>query len=224
MRSERYWWNRIIRHLVLASAATCICWIIYVVLPPPDVRHRWSMALAYASLFYLVLSLTIGPYRMWRKLANPTSFDLRRDIGIWAGLLAVLHTVVGLTVHSRGQMWRYFFQKLSPLQVHTSLFGLANYTGTIAFLIFLILLLISNDLALRTLGARWKSIQRWTYFGTGLTVIHGIAYQWVERRQMKWVTIFAAMTAVALGFQLAGFVSTRSKRSKAASRVKLKVS
>lgn len=209
----QYWWNRLVRHLVLAATALCGCWTIYVCLPPPDVRHRLSMALAYTALSYLAVAMGIGPYRVWRNMPNPISFDLRRDIGIWAGLLASLHTAVGLTVHLRGRMWEYFFRELRPLQVQTSLFGFANYTGGVAVLIFLVLLLISNDLSLRTLGtARWKSVQRWSYAGAGLTVIHGIEYELVEKRQIRWIIIFAVITAVALGFQFTGFVSTRRKR------------
>jgi DMSO/TMAO reductase YedYZ heme-binding membrane subunit len=61
--------------------------------------HRLSLASAYVAVIYLAISLALGPYRIWRKLPNPISFDLRRDIGIWVGLLAILHTAVGLTVH-----------------------------------------------------------------------------------------------------------------------------
>jgi hypothetical protein len=30
---------------------------------------------------------------------QPVSFDLRRDIGIWTGILGVVHTAIGLTAH-----------------------------------------------------------------------------------------------------------------------------
>jgi methionine sulfoxide reductase heme-binding subunit len=48
--------------------------MIYALLPPPDVRHRVSMASAYVAVIYLVVSLAIGPYHVWRKLPNPISF------------------------------------------------------------------------------------------------------------------------------------------------------
>jgi sulfoxide reductase heme-binding subunit YedZ len=51
-------------------------------------------------------------------------------------------------------MWMYFFAKLHPLQLQKTQFGFANYTGLIAALLFLGLLLISNDLSLRSFGTQ----------------------------------------------------------------------
>src|SRR6266851_1364914 len=74
-------WNRLLRHMLLAVAALCIGSAIYALLPAPDLRHRISLASAYVAIIYLAISLALGPYRIWRKLPNPISFDLRRDIG-----------------------------------------------------------------------------------------------------------------------------------------------
>ncbi|HEY6376696.1 MAG TPA: hypothetical protein VIX90_14335, partial [Edaphobacter sp.] len=104
----RYWPRRIARHLVLAFLAVIFTALFYLATAPPDVRHRASMATAYSSLVFLVATLALGPWNIIRHRSNPVSFDLRRDLGIWAGLLALLHTVVGLTVHLRGRMWMYF--------------------------------------------------------------------------------------------------------------------
>jgi sulfoxide reductase heme-binding subunit YedZ len=188
--------------------------MIYALLPPPDVRHRVSMASAYVAIIYLVISLAIGPYRVSRNLPNPISFDLRRDIGIWVGLLATLHTIVGLTVHLRGRMWMYFLKTLHPPRFQMSLFGFANYVGAIATLVFLLLLLISNDLSLGSLGtSRWKYIQRWSYIASALTVIHGFAYQYVEKRETGWVAVLAVAAVVATSVQIVGLVLVRRARS-----------
>lgn len=211
---NRYWWNRLLRHMLLAVAALCIGSEIYALLPPPDFRHRISLASAYVAIIYLAISLALGPYRIWRKLPNPISFDLRRDIGIWVGLLASLHTVVGLTVHLRGRMWMYFLEQLHPVRVQKSLFGLANYLGVAAMLIVLVLVLISNDLSVRRLGtARWKSVQSWSYVAAGLTVIHGLVYQFVEKRQAGWVAVVLVIVALATGLQLTGFLLVRRART-----------
>ena len=207
---SRYWRNRLIRHVQLGITALSISAGIYAELPPPDVRHRVSMASAYVAIIYLVASLGIGPYRVWRKTPNPVSLDLRRDIGIWAGLLAVLHTVVGLTVHMRGRMWMYFLEKLHPPRIQISVFGFANYLGGIATLLFLLLLLISNDLSLRRLGTlRWKSIQRWSYIAFALIVIHGFAYQYVEKRDAAWVAAIVGALVLVAVVQIVGFVLVR---------------
>lgn len=45
---------------------------------------------------------------------HPTSFDLRRDVGIWTGVLAIVHTAI-VTVHLRGRMWMDCFKALQAL-------------------------------------------------------------------------------------------------------------
>lgn len=173
-----------------------------------------SLASAYVALIYLALSLSLGPYRVWRKLSNPISFDLRRDLGIWVGLLAFVHTIIGLMVHLRGRMWMYFLASLSPIRMQTSWFGLANYLGGMATLIFVLLLAISNDISLRELGTkRWKSVQRCSYVAAMLTVVHGFAYQFVEKRRIDWVIVLALLVCLTLGLQFVGFSIVRRKRS-----------
>src|ERR1700676_4612371 len=93
---NNYWLRRFGRHFVLVTVAVAIVCLAYAATPPPDVRHRLSMATAYAGLLFLAISLWLGPWNVLRRRPNPTSFDLRRDVGIWTGILAILHTVVGL--------------------------------------------------------------------------------------------------------------------------------
>jgi methionine sulfoxide reductase heme-binding subunit len=104
-------------------------------------------------------------------------------------------------------MWMYFFKRLHPLRLQDTQFGLANFTGLAAALLFLMLLAISNDLSLRTLKtSRWKSLRRWTYVAFVLTAVHGIAYQSIEKRHVPWVLVSSVvMIAVAVG-QILGFV------------------
>jgi DMSO/TMAO reductase YedYZ heme-binding membrane subunit len=69
------------------------------------------------------------------------------------------------------------------------------------------LLAISNDLSLRSLGTRrWKSLQRWTYAALVLTAAHGIAYQIVEKRHLPWVLIFTALLIAIAAIQVFGFL------------------
>jgi sulfoxide reductase heme-binding subunit YedZ len=212
MPKDTYWLRRFRRHLVLAAAAFAIVCLAYAATPPPDVRHRLSMATAYAGLFVLAVSLLLGPWNVLRRRPNPTSFDLRRDVGIWTGILAIVHTGIGLTVHLRGRMWMYFFKALHPLHLQNTQFGFANFTGLAAALLFLMLLAISNDFSLRTLKAnRWKSLQRWTYVAFVLTAAHGIAYQLIEKRHVPWVLFFALVTAAAASAQILGFVQVQRR-------------
>lgn len=210
MPRSTYWNHRFNRHLTLAAGAVAITCVVYAATPPPDIRHRLSMATAYAGLIFLAVSLWLGPWNVLRRRPNPISFDLRRDAGIWTGILAILHTVIGLTVHLRGRMWMYFFKSIHPLYLQNTQFGFANFTGLAAALLFLMLLAISNDLSLRALKTnRWKSLQRWTYVAFILTAAHGIAYQLIERRHEPWILVFALVMAAVAAGQILGYVQVQ---------------
>jgi len=205
-----YWVRRSMRHGILAAIATLFTSLAYAATPPPDFRHRLSTATAYAGLIFLAACLWLGPWNVLRRRPNPISSDFRRDVGIWTGILAILHTAIGLTVHLRGRMWMYFFKQLHPLRLQSTQFGFANFAGLGSALLFLMLLALSNDLSLRWLGRRrWKSLQRWTYAALVLTAAHGIAYQLVEKRPWPWVLIFATLLAAVTAFQITGFLKTR---------------
>jgi sulfoxide reductase heme-binding subunit YedZ len=168
------------------------------------------MGTAYAALCFLAASIMLGPWKVFRRRQIPVSYDLRRDVGIVTGILALLHTSIGLTVHLRGRMWMYFFKSLHPLRVQAGAFGSANYTGLVAAALFAMLLAISNDWSLRALGTpRWKSLQRWTYAAFALTLAHAILFQWVEKRTAPWILFFAASVLVAIAAQSLGYLQRR---------------
>src|SRR5947209_20275555 len=91
-----YWRRRILRHGWMAGLAALMFVLAYVLIPSPDTRHRVSMASAYTALAFLVASLSLGPWNVLRSRPNPVSFDLRRDPGICARLIAIFHTREGL--------------------------------------------------------------------------------------------------------------------------------
>ncbi len=161
----------------------------------PDIVFRLSMATAYTGLALLGGTLLLGPLNLWRKRTNPVSTDLRRDLGIWAGIVGLLHVLIGLQVHFRGRMWLYFLPEAGFGPRHDP-FGLANYAGLGAALILAVLLALSNDLSLRRLGAkRWKALQRWNYGLLLLVVFHGVVYQILENREPPYVLLGALMVA-----------------------------
>lgn len=210
-----YWVKRVRRHVVLALVSAALAAAIFCVLSSPDGIFKLSMASAYAGLVLLGASLIVGPWNVLRSRPNPVSTDLRRDIGIWAGLVGIFHVVIGLQVHMRGKLWLYFVypsgeHHLLPLRYDP--FGFANYTGLGATLALLLLLALSNDLSLRRLGTiRWKSLQRWNYACGALVVLHGIAFQLIEERVLPFIALFGAIVLVAAAFQFAGFRTKRSQ-------------
>lgn len=215
----RYWRRRALRHLWLALlSAGLVMLVARLSHSPQGPLFPWSMGTAYASLALLAASLAIGPANVLRRRPNPVSSDLRRDIGIWAALLGIAHTVLGLQVHMGGRLWLYFMPppaEAGRLPIRTDLFGLANYTGLGAALLLAGLLTISNDFALRRLGIkRWKGLQRGTYFVLVLTIAHGAVYQLLERRAGGYVLAFASLVAVTIAAQVLGYRRERRRRTK----------
>jgi sulfoxide reductase heme-binding subunit YedZ len=207
-------------HLPLAVMALLAVVLLYRALPRRDGIWKLSMATAYVGLFLLVITLVIGPLRTLQRRRMPLSQDLRRDTGIWVGILGLFHTAVGLNVHLRGRPWLYFvYQKREnhffPLR-HDQ-FGLANYTGLFAAGLLVLLLATSNDWSLRYIGTPgWKKLQRWSYGLFALTVAHGILYQVIEKRTTIFVATFVTLVLMAITLQTIGFLlRKRNDRTRA---------
>jgi sulfoxide reductase heme-binding subunit YedZ len=202
-----YWHRRIARHVMIALTAlaiTALFWKLFAV--RQDVISHLSIATAYPALLLILTAaaLLLDPWNVLHGHNNPVSFDLRRDLGIWAGIMALLHTGVGLNVHLRGRPWLYFVDQHN--RVRRDLFGFGNYTGLIAAFLLLLLLAISNDLSLRRLGTRkWKSLQRWTYLAGVLTLMHAVASQRIERRQVGYESVIWGITAIVAALQITGW-------------------
>ncbi len=138
----------------------------------PDATHsfesnfRISLAGGYVALGLLALTLSLGVWRLL-KTEKPAviHFDLRRDVGIWAGIFALLHSFAGLFVHMRSLPYSflyYFFyepQRKAAFPIRHDIFGFANYSGLAAALLAVVLLAVSNDYSMRRLGrTRWKNL------------------------------------------------------------------
>lgn len=148
--------------------------------------------------------MCIGPINVIRGDANPVHSPLRRDVGIAGGTMAVAHTVIGLQVHVGGSLSRYF---LPPPVVHKTdaLFLAANWIGLVSAMILAGLVTISNNPSLRKLGLNsWKFFQRWAYPAAALAVLHGIAFQLLERRSKPLIALVALMTLTVIALQLKG--------------------
>ena len=209
-------------HLFLLLATAVAVFLLYITCPYRDVVTRLSFSTAYPALILLVITLCIGPWKLLQDQRTPVSSDLRRDVGIWAGILGIFHTVIGLCVHLRGRPWLYFVYQ--PSEGHTfplrhDIFGFANYTGSIATIILLLLFVTSNDYALRRLGTpRWKQLQRWNYVLFLFALLHTIAYQIMEKQRVPFVAIVVSCGAITLTLQLLGF---QRRRAQTAHRVQV---
>jgi sulfoxide reductase heme-binding subunit YedZ len=208
--------RRLIRHhLPIALICIAVTAALYVTRPYPQIVPRLAFASAYPALVLLCLTLLLGP---WKQLVGErlqVSFDLRRDIGIWAGITGIFHTGVGQFVHMAGRFWLYYIYEhwqatlIQPFR--HDIFGFSNDTGLFAALILLALLATSNDASLRWLGTPgWKSLQRWNYGCFALTAAHTFGYQMGVGGGRGWflVTSIAAV-AVTLTLQTVGWMQRR---------------
>jgi methionine sulfoxide reductase heme-binding subunit len=207
--------HRLFRHhLPLFALSTAAVACLYFTRPYPDILSRASFATAYPALALLAATLLMGPLNLIRKRPNPVSSDLRRDMGIWAGVLSILHVAVGQNVHMRGRPWLYYIygpNEHKSFPIRHDLFGLANYTGAVSTLVLIALLATSNDYFLRTLGTpRWKQLQRWNYAAFGAAAIHAVAFQGVEKQKLPYVLVVMACIAITIAMQTAGILKRRS--------------
>lgn len=171
------------------------------------VVQRWSLATAYVALALIAATLATGPWAVLQGRRHPTSSDLRRDLGIWAGAFSLAHFVFGLQVHMKSRYF-YWFRPMNGSRLprpRMDAFGLTNDIGVLAVVIVVVLLAISNDVSLRRLGAtRWKKIQQWNYWYLGLVIVHAAIYELSEKRTIGLVLLGFAIAAGTVALQLAG--------------------
>lgn len=224
--------TRGIRHLSFGTTVLLLVTVLYVLLGNSPERWvdipgqkadmplwRLSMSLAYSTLIFLSLTLAIGPYRTLRGIPVPVNFTLRRDLGYWAGGLALTHGSTAIWIHTGGwsSLWGLFLWRLPNSEdlfpIRNDLFGIANFLGTGAALLILILILISNNAALKRLRSRvWKNLQRLSYPAYLLMVLHGLLYQIVENRLPILRLAFMVITGLLIVLQISGLLLRLKKR------------
>ncbi|HKQ11020.1 MAG TPA: ferric reductase-like transmembrane domain-containing protein [Rhizomicrobium sp.] len=223
MISQRLSRRLLVHHLPLGLGATAAAFLLYITRPYPDVITRLTFATAYPALILLGVTLAIGPWRMLRGRPVQSSMDVRRDIGIWAGIFGIFHAGVGQFEHLRGRPWLYYiydnWQEKHVQPFRHDMFGFANDTGLIAALVLLALLATSNDIALRKLGTPgWKKLQRWNYACFGFAALHTIAYlTGVKSLSIPWLVV--AATAILLTILFQTIVYLRRRRARAMANV-----
>ena len=217
--------HRLRRYVVLIAIGAMLTYAAFVLVPGRTPIERLSMATAYSSLILLAVVLSIGPSNVLRAKPNPLSSYLRRDIGIVGGSIGLVHVILGLQVHMGGDIIQYFFHRLRHDRVgalRLDAFGITNHLGLIATLIFLVLLAISSNLAMRKLGpARWKAIQRWNYAAAILVILHGLIYQSLEGMKLAFVAFVLIGAVLVAILQLLGFRRRRETHAQLADSASL---
>lgn len=167
-----------------------------------------SLVTAYASIALLGVTLLFGPLRVLKGGRPIITTSTRRHLGVWSGVFAIAHVGAGLNVHMSGRYLDYFLatggggsMRLPRLDA----FGAANDIGLIATLLVIVLMVISRDRWVRSIGpVQWKRLQRGAYWLTGLAFAHGFLYQLLEGRGAVPIFALFLILATIVGYQLAG--------------------
>ena len=180
--------TRIRRHLGLLVASLVALTVGAWLAPYVTAWERVSVVSAWLCLGFLASALLIGPLQRIRGDDPPLNIYLRRDIGIWAALQGLLHFYAGNVVAMNSVYVAAFVRTPTPelpVTIRDPLFSFGATAGLVIAIIFLLLLAISSDRALRWLGPKkWKWLQRSAHASLWLTVTHGIAYQLLEARML----------------------------------------
>ncbi len=196
--------GRAIRHALLAALGCAIIGGSCLVFVGRPIIFQLSMGSAYAAWLFLAAALSLGPvYAIWRR-RRPVSTYVRRDIAIWSGIFALVHTGAGLFVHFGGRVLPYFFEPNAPFVTpRIDPFGLTNYAGLVCLLVMLLLLAISNNFSIRALGTgKWQQLQRLSVWAGLIGLGHAAAYQTLEGRALPFTVFVWAVAAVVLALRL----------------------
>jgi sulfoxide reductase heme-binding subunit YedZ len=126
------------------------------------ILHRLVHPSGEFSARFMIIAMMASPLAMiFRGWRGPKWLKTnRRYLGVAAFGYALLHTVF------------YILDKASMDRIIDELPRFYIWTGWLAFAIFIPLAATSMDYFVRTMGPRWKSLQRWTYPAAVLTLLH----------------------------------------------------
>ncbi len=134
--------------------------------PDPKVFHQLLHPTGEFGARLLIISMLASPlalvFRGWRGPAWLKKN--RRYFGVAAFGYTMLHLVF------------YFVDRASLTKAIGEVTQLDIWTGWLAFFIFLALAATSFDGAVKAMGTRWKTLQRWVYLAAALTLLHWAAH------------------------------------------------
>lgn len=137
----------------------------------PRIAHFLLHPTGEFSARFLIITLLASPLILiFRQARFPRWLrQNRRYFGVASFAYAAAHTV--LYVIDRGTLERVL-EQVARFDI---------WTGWLAMAIFVPLAVTSADWALRAMGPRWKSLQRWTYPAAVLTLVHWAAlHDWAS--------------------------------------------
>ncbi len=190
------------------SIVTPVAALVVVVLLPvwwgDGTWRALSLATGYTAAALLLATLLVTPVVMLRRRrVAPVHLPLRRSLGVHAALLALLHMVISFPVHLGGDVARFFLVPGGGPLVDR--FGLSNWAGLVANVLFVVLLFTSTDGWLRRLGSpAWKRLHRLVFPAAALVLLHTFGYQSIRHASVGVIALTLGAAAGLLVVRLRG--------------------
>ena len=214
------WWMRHLVVIALAALGTAMFLYSRTEWSP---MHRWNRALGDMSLVLVAFAMALGPIsRLSRGFVRILPY--RRELGIYAVLLALIHAGVILFGWVQLDLMRLIGFEYHPgLERYVMVqqgFALANLIGVLALLYGAVLAGTSNDFSLRWLGDKvWKFVQQGTYVLWWLSVAHTAYFLFIhfldfhrstpDANWFQWP--FVALVGTVMVLQIAASLKTWRK-------------
>lgn len=211
------------KNALVALAGLVLAYLFWLSRPEWDPEMRLWRAVGDGSLLLLAAALVAGPLaRLWPGPGG-VLLPYRRELGVWFGHLALLHTLLVLDGWARWDALRFlgydYVPQLGRLARLEPGFGLANLMGLVAMLVTLVLMATSTDWATRRLGGRaWKFVQMSSHTVFYLAALHTAYFLFLHYTASFHRTVpadpnwfrwpFLGLTGIVLALQAAAFVRT----------------
>jgi DMSO/TMAO reductase YedYZ heme-binding membrane subunit len=161
--------------------------------------------------------LLIGPLNVLRTGRLVSNSYVRRDTGIWAAMMGLLHFYLANVLSMTYEYLGIYVENsaLPPsAAIRSSLYTWGTVFGYVIAVLFIVLLVLSSDRMMRKVGLKWwKRIQRISYLGFILTCIHALAFQVLETRSLFWVLVVLVITVMIAAGQWMGVRAVRKNRA-----------
>ncbi len=172
--------GKLLNNAATALLGTLLSYGFWLTRPEWDPEMRLWRAVGDAGLILLFLALVLGPLaKLWPRALRLLPY--RRELGVWFGLFALLHTLLILNGWARWDALRFLGYEFVPELGRAARlepgFGLSNLLGLVAMLFTLVLMATSTDWAVRRLGGRaWKFLQLSSYIVFYLSALHTVYF------------------------------------------------
>ena len=205
--------RRIRNHLLLAAGVVLTLWMAAKAGTAAGTLGRLSFVTAYQCLLLLAAALVIGPIKAWDKGRPVGNSHTRRDVGIWAVITGMIHFALANKLSMNLSYLNIFVENASrppAADARMQLYSSGTILGYLIAVVFILLVVLSNDRMIRWVGFRWwKRLQRLAYFAFAMTCAHAFLFQILESRSRRWTVGVVLVMAGVLFAQLWGVASVR---------------